>query len=544
MQLTIKQNINAIFTRVFLGVVLGGAIFFSLIACSSPVRGNKGAEAIVEMVDSGISYKESTAQLRNPARGPSLDPGNFGQLTNLSGMLSQISHTNTYQYTVQRFYINLSDYINVPIPEIALNNLDLALAEARRLEITVIMAFQYHGHYPCDCAGHCIYEPVLDIIFGHIDQICKVLAKYPDVLLLVKSSMLGPWGEQHSTPLARGTTNGVSNIALLVKQWLDCTKKYGLQDIQISVRTPKGYLDWYNYRFGTNFLSVAQTLHSKGTDAYRMGIWNDAYMSNSNDSYTFADRDIEMEWLNKKASYTFYGGEPGNASLNEWSALPLMEPAAYKTRASFLRDGTGMSSRWENIIYNGVNSVYNNTTITVVGYQWQSTATRKATVWDWLRLHLGYRFVVRKSLISEKIVSGGNIRLAGMIENVGFAPILVATKASIIIASDNTNLYEMPVNIDLNSGKYDVTVSLPSALTDGQYTVYLKVWRDKSGTPNDTSNEIIAFANNGEFPHSLFHNNATYATGNNIIFNSAPGIRANKLAAFSISGDKVLIDKP
>jgi hypothetical protein len=151
--------------------------------------------------------------------------------------------------------------------------------------------------------------------------------------------------------------------------------------------------------------------------------------------------------------------------------------------------------------------------------------------------------VVRKSLISEKIVSGGNIRLAGMIENVGFAPILVATKASIIIASGSANLFEMPVNIDLNSGKYDVTVTLPSALTDGQYTVYLKVWRDKSGTPNNTSNEVIAFANNGEFPHSLFHNNATYATGNNIIFNSAPGIRANKLAAFSISGDGIATAK-
>jgi hypothetical protein len=459
-------------------------------------------------------------------------------------MLSQISHPNTFQYTVQRFYISLSDYIKGPIPETALNNLDKALAEARRLEITVIMAFQYHGHYPCNCTGHCIYEPVLDIIFGHIDQISKVLAKYPDVLLLVKSSMLGPWGEQHSTPLARGATNGVSNIALLVEKWLDCTKKYGLPGIQISVRTPKHYLDWYNYRYGTNHSSVADTSHSKGSDVYRVGLWNDAFMSNSTDMGTFMDKDNDIEWLNKKASYTFYGGEPGNIALNEWSDIPVMEPAAYKTRASYLRDGTGMSSRWENVIYNGADPVYDNTTITVIGYKWYSTQTRKATAWDWLRLHLGYRFVVRESLVSKKVVPGGKLRLTGTVENVGFAPILVATRASVIIASGDTNIYEAPVGIDLNSGKYDVTITLPSSLVDGQYAAYLKVWRDKSGTPNDTRNEVIAFANNGEFAHSLFHHNVTYAAGNNIIYNSAPEIRANKLADFSIARNEAANNLP
>jgi hypothetical protein len=252
---------------------------------------------------------------------------------------------------------------------------------------------------------------------------------------------------------------------------------------------------------------------------------------------TFMNRDTDLEWLNEKASYTFYGGEPGSIALNEWSAIPIMEPAAYQTRASYIRDGTGMSSRWENVVYNGVDPVYNNATITVIGYNWKPTETRKATVWDWLRLHQGYRFVVRESLVSEKIVPGGKLRLAGTIENVGFAPILVPTCASVIIANGDTNLYEAPVDIDLNAGKYDVTITLPSTLSNGQYTVYLKVWRDKSGTPNDTRNEVIAFANKGEFAHRLFHHTATYDTGNSIIFNSAPEIRANKLAAFSITND-------
>jgi hypothetical protein len=142
--------------------------------------------------------------------------------------------------------------------------------------------------------------------------------------------------------------------------------------------------------------------------------------------------------------------------------------------------------------------------------------------------------VVRESLVSEKIVPGGKFRLAGTVENVGFAPVLVATRASVIIASGNTNLYEESVDIDLNSGQYDATITLPSTLSTGEYTVYLKVWRDKSGTPNDTRNEVITFANNGEFAHSLFHHNVTRSTGDSIIFNNAPEIRANKLASFSI----------
>ena len=490
------------------------------------------------LVNSGIDYTESTAQLRNPARGVSIEPSLTDVIAN--GNLTQINVWNTHQYTTQLFTMNLNQWRYSPISETALTNLDAAFAEARRLEITVYIRFAYHGHYPCDCIDHCKDEPALQTMFEHVDQLMPILAKYPDVLLYIRCGMIGPWGEEHSTPLARPSPDGgPSGVVLLIQKWLDSTKEHGLPDVQIVTRTMRHYLNWYNYRYDTNYIqsSINYTSHAPGTEAYRVGIYNDVYMLDNTDMGTFQDRDNDMEWLNKKASYTFYGGEPGGGTKPWAGEQAFVEPAAYKTRATHIRDGTSMSDQWRWMTYNGPNPVYNNTAITSVGYNWEYIQTRPTRVLDWLNRHLGYRFVVRESLMSKRIKPGGKMQLKGTIENVGFAPILVKTKASIIIADGNTNVYEQPVIINLNSGKYNVTIDVPPALDAGQYTVYLKVWRDKSGTPNDTQNETIAFANNGEFTHGVRHHwdaSRFYLTNNNVMYNVDPAIKANKIADFSV----------
>jgi len=511
------------------------------------------AQGYADMVDSGIDYTESTAQLRNPARGPSLDTG-MGTIMS-GGALTEINHGNRYQYTIQRFYLGLGAYKETPIPQEYLLNLERALDEARRLELMVIMAFQYHGCFgSVACSScksvpqqYCINEPTLDIIFEHIDQLCVVLGKYPDVLYNIMTTMIGPWGEQHSTLLSQ---DGIS-MARFTQKWLDATKENGLPAIQISMRGLRSYINWYNWRNGTHYTRSSMNYipdDLSGTDGYRIGFWNDVLHAGAASCYM--DKDIEMEWMEQRTSRTLFGGEPGGGS-KPWAAdSRWVEYAMYKTPVSYLRDATGMSDQWMNMIYNGANPIYNNATITSIGYNYGSPAYIGPTrMLDWIRLHLGYRFVVRESLVSETISVDRELRLTGKIENVGFAPIMVKTKASIIIADGDTPVHEVPANVDLNSGVYDVTVTLPSTLGNGQYTAYLKVWRDKSGTPNDTQNEIIAFANRGEYAHIIRHWGAGYtlqdhATSDKVIFNNDSKIRANKLVLFSINNSDVSVIKP
>ena len=82
------------------------------------------------------------------------------------------------------------------------------------------------------------------------------------------------------------------------------------------------------------------------------------------------------------------------------------------------------------------------------------------------------------------------MQLSGVIENVGFAPMLFSASASILLVN-NTTSYTFPVVLDLNSDdldidvsrEYNVSINLPSALASGSYDVYLKFTSDKNGEP-------------------------------------------------------------
>ena len=74
----------------------------------------------------------------------------------------------------------------------------------------------------CDVPGH----EDKNWIQYHIWQLKPIFHEFEDIIMCVKTGMLGPWGEQHSSPEARSVD---AYKMLLVTRMMDC----------LQTRTPK-----------------------------------------------------------------------------------------------------------------------------------------------------------------------------------------------------------------------------------------------------------------------------------------------------------------
>lgn len=443
--------------------------------------------------DSGLDYTESTDILDNFGRGFYFTVGEKLKASGNGSVKS--AHIAGQKGTSRILHLRLgleafssnAGGTDRDMSEDALRFISDYMAAARDNGMGVILRLSYDLDGVWSGKYH-ESEPPLALMLRHIEQAGEVLKNYAGVLLAVESGMLGPWGEQHSTAAAANT----SNYYQIVQKWLD-----SVPFVTVSVRRPLYFVYWYNQKYNTSFTiaTIDQIpATSRGTDEYRVGVYNDGYLGSNTDLGTYSNREKETTWLKNQASHTFFGGEAvadsGGNIIGEFNNAAFLETEGFITHTSYLNVewNYNLIAKWEENIYNGSDPIYKS----------------KTTELHYIKNHLGYRFVLRESLLSGSAKQGGLFRLKGKVENVGFAPILVSTAAKIIGVHEGGNYsFEASVQFDLNSLFYDISVNLPHDIIAGNYTVYIAFTHG------------IAFANNGG------------------IYNSALG--ANKLGNFKVS---------
>ncbi|MDE6092433.1 MAG: DUF4832 domain-containing protein, partial [Ruminococcus sp.] len=128
-------------------------------------------------------------------------------------------------------------------------------------------------------------------------------------------------------------------------------------------------------------------------------------------------------------------------------------------------------------------------------------------VFQFIRDHIGYRFVLRKSELSDTVQQGSELKLHFNVENTGFASIIPETKTEVIL-EQNGNFIRTTVDINPNEW-YSCTTSeeflnlkLPDSLPEGDWNAYLKI-----SFGNNTVDQInlrsVEFANEGVWNPSL-----------------------------------------
>ena len=470
-------------TAFFLAAVMGAMSMENV-----PASGEEASS----LLDSGISYTESTETIQNPGAGysstlwysckpgdtPVYNPtGNLMLiLVDIGGFSSGVNGTTDEEGN----YTPGTDY---DLDETFFTNLRKTLQHARENGCTIALRFRY------DANGYLNPEPATyDKMVEHIRQIEAdgLLEDYKDILAFVESGFVGSWGEHWG-----GKYCSFEDKARLLDLLLEVVP----EEIPVTVRTPLTFTTWA----GIEYEDIDEYIAEPGSEAARVCLYNDGYMGSNSDLGTYHDRERDLKWVARQSITSYYGGEfSGNLEFAQQYDTYLPEnaiPEMYQTHLSYINSN----------IYQLYKDYTFGAEYDLEGVD--NSAYYGETVWKFMRDHLGYRFVVRDSDLSGEVEQGGILTLQADIENTGFSNPIMEQKAQLILEKDG-NYICTEVDVDTRQWYSCTTVSpefqmkLPGGLEPGAWNVYFKL-SVGDNTLNQAAMRSVQFANDGTWSAAL-----------------------------------------
>ena len=460
-----------------------------------------------------ISYKETLADTQNPYRGfyQAIEINYTRDKNNCTAQKEKLDDIDAYakDYKLLHFWINLSDFSEQDMKgsnatkhtsnayiDSSTDDVEEALTQLfeklRANGQTAVIRFSYDYDYAgvtkdgTDDDGNyqyrTVWEPTDDAyIFQHQEKVGAVVSKYTDVIGAVECGIIGPWGEMHSSDRANKTS-----VKKFVAKWLAVLP----EDMTVNVRTPTQFCYYSDVKLD----SIDRYISAEGTDEYRVGLYNDGYLGSSSDLGTFENRDKEIKWLTSQTAHTLYGGELCAWDNNDKSAhlnnIAFLEKEAFKTHTAYLNVAWNdkVINSFKSTKYSGTDTDYNG----------------KTTEFEYLRNHLGYRFVVRDVKMTTELSPAENFALDTTVENVGFGNLIIDEKTSVIIKGNDLEkefkLWDLNASNGEKAQNYDATkwysgtsvtsrdnnvmhaeLDLPDDMPEGEYKVYIKIANRDSG---------------------------------------------------------------
>ncbi len=408
--------------------------------------------------------------------------------------------------------------------------LDATFDNCRKNGSTIALRFRYDENGKADPEPE-KFQNVLD----HIAQIkaSGVLEKYKDILMFVESGFVGKYGEQHG-----GKFVSVEYKARLLEAMLDCVPS----PIPVTVRTP----DTFAAYVGIARSELKDYVAPIGSDAARVGLYNDGYMGSDSDLGTYADRKNETEWLGNQTLTSYFGGEfSGDIDFAKKHKTYLPQnciPEMYKTHLSYINGN----------IFQLYKKYKFGKKYDVEGYD--NSAYYGKSVFDFIRDHLGYRFVLKKSKLTPTVERGGVFTASYTLVNNGFANPVKKFKSEILFEKDGVVL---PVEVDTDptvwySGKTvteNIGVDLPDSMASGRWNVRIKFSYGNTEL-SQYSMRSVRFANKGVWEGATGSNYIGYfdvvdkKDGNGLTDNNIGVTESDNMAQarYYNFGDKVSVD--
>ena len=395
----------------------------------------------------------------------------------------------------------------------------------------------------CDVPGH----TEKSWIEYHLWQLAPVLHAYEDVITCVKTGMLGPWGEQHSSPQAQDPA--------AYKALLDAC----LAAVPASrplLTHVGGYLAWHNATHGTalTFRDLdALPAPAPGSPEARFGFFHDSYAAGFQAGGGWSDhgslsegsemlvppgtdpgfdRDAVTGWVGRQASIV--QGE-GGLTPNVCSRLPGAILEAQRLGTTLLNLRHGDYRTWADVRYaedlvtapvtfpapgDGAAPPYTGRTARAVF----DPVYAGRTGLEFVRDRLGYRLVLRSSAVSDVVdARTGTLECAGHVQNVGFGGVVNAKQVRVLLrAVDGTAgaaRFAAPTDLDVRAWRpaadgdnrpgntaawhaFALEVPMPAfgAVPAGEYDVLLRI-----ADPKETSDDRrgVRFANRGTWVAEL-----------------------------------------
>lgn len=444
------------------------------------------------LVDSGSDYTEAVETIANPGAGYTstlwyyAGPGTTSVKSPSGNLVLMFIDLGPFSSGVngttdeEGNYIEGTDY---DLDDNFFTAVRGTFENCRRNGSTIALRFRY------DSNGKTNPEPAsFDQVLRHIQQIKDngLLEDYQDILMFVETGFVGAWGEQWG-----GKYTSLEYKAQLVDAMLDCVPG----DIPITVRTPNIFAQWA----GISVAEMADYIAEPGSDAARIGMYNDGYMGSDTDLGTYTNRSATTDWMHHQMLHTYYGGEfSGDLNWTQKYDTYLPEnaiPEMYKTHLSYIN--SNIYALYKDYTFG---AAYDVDGVDNSAYYGQ-------TVFQFMRDHLGYRFVVRKAEHTNVVKQGENLQLNFSVENTGFANPIRPQKAELLLEKDG-DFIQTEVDIDTRTWlsctttDTQLSVKLPGDIAPGNWKIYLRMSVGNQGIEDDNQ-RTVHFANNHVWNDSL-----------------------------------------
>lgn len=300
---------------------------------------------------------------------------------------------------------------NQDLTEDALNVLQTTFDNIRANEGFVIVRICYDPWYN----GRSNVTPDHEWVLKHVKQLAPVLSKNTDVIIALEMGMHGAYGEMHSD-----TNITYDHVAEAVNLMLRNTPP----ELKILTRTGNysakvlGFDNWgvdFNID-GDKFKEIAK---AKGDTMYRVGMFNDGYLGTQYDYGTWgADcktsicREEGVAWLEKYGINTPYGGE----ALTTAGGFEVINTPEFLAYEGFRTHTSYLNIQWNNNLIDS----WKKTPFKQKDFDYDPARVDSLSGFKYINDHLGYRFVLRESWMSDTVGADGILHAKLRIQNVGF----------------------------------------------------------------------------------------------------------------------------
>jgi hypothetical protein len=462
--------------------------FYTLLVWGIIATGVYNVNSQIVDTDQGhYTYIESQDDFPNPERGfyrysktnssnyITLNPDElrtFRSENRISGADYSVHSTLVFRY------FEMSDFVENDLSEAFLDSLAVDFRAARQGGVKLIPRFVYTTTVHKGVCDAWICTPYGDaskeVVLRHIEQLKPFLREFSDVIAVLQKGFIGTWGEQYYTDHFGDASSYNGQGKLFNKNWSDRNEvlqallKSLPETRMVQVRYPQ---QKQRYLYGHNAPTVSPALNASeaynGSDAARIGFYNDCFLSSYSDVGTYSDygndfTDSRIDTTNLKpylardSKFTAVGGE---TCRDDWSPFNKCEGNAIY--------------EMERMHFSYLNAHYNNK---AVNNHWVSGGCI-----DEIKKRLGYRFVLRDAVLDNQVEAGGVFHLTLKMENVGFASPFNPRLAEVIMRNvENGASHSFELEADPRfwfTGSFEVNekIQIPSDLPKGRYEFLLNL---------------------------------------------------------------------
>lgn len=379
------------------------------------------AMATLDNFDRGF-YTPQVLHLK-PSGGKSVDKP-YGKLLHLRAEISEFSSNAWLSIDTTGGKRDTIRGVSQDLTEDALNVLQQTFNNIRDFGGHVIVRICYDPWYN----GRSNVTPAHEWVLKHVEQLAPVLSKNTDVIVALEMGMHGAYGEMHSD-----TNITYNRVAEAVNLMLRNTPP----ELKILTRTGNysakvlGFDNW-GVDFNIDGEKFAEIAKAKGDTMYRVGMFNDGYLGTQYDYGTWgADcktsicREEGVAWLEKYSINTPYGGE----ALTTASGYQVINTPEFLAYEGFRTHTSYLNIQWNNKLIES----WKKTPFTQKDFDYDPARVDSLTGFKFINDHLGYRFVLRESWLSDTVGSDGILRAKLRIQNVGFGNLTRKMKASLYV---------------------------------------------------------------------------------------------------------------